>query len=251
MSFWHWTRYVDAKKKTIAKRAHGLALHPRWDGVGEVPLHQSPRLQGSPALGTTHPFHFEMTPSMLLRPCCNHGLGVLLRFYKRVNETRDSGDIQPLTAIASMLDAMGDHEHFSAAYSAKDQPHVEGSFLTLAESLRAKEQNIATARSEGKEFTAHEISRNIFHKLIAATNRHMQKGFPDMLTYLLGKPMEYCSHRFVPLSVDLLFRIAIASVYSRLVLADVVPATQHFDNSMQIQETPRIRINICLSTTGV
>ena len=81
-----------------------------------------------------------MTPGVMLGPSCNHDLGVLLRLYRRVNEAQASGDVASLAAISSMLDAMGDHEHYCASYSAKDQPHVEGLLLTLAESLRVKEQ---------------------------------------------------------------------------------------------------------------
>ena len=69
--------------------------------------------------------------------------------------------------------------------------------MTLAESLRAKEHDIATARSEGKEFTLNEISWDIFHRLIVATNRRMHKGFPEMLSYLMKKPIEYSSDAFV------------------------------------------------------
>ena len=116
-------------------------------------------------------------------PC---DVGVLLRLYKKMRDADGSKDEDSLAAISSMLDAMGDHEHYCASYSSKDQPHVEGLLLTLAESLRYKEHDIAVARSEGQTFTAHEISKKILHRLISATNRRMHKGFPEMLTYLLG-----------------------------------------------------------------
>eukprot|EP00973_Karenia_brevis_P009782 1321619-Karenia_brevis.AAC.1 len=62
MMFWHWARSVDKKGNTVAKRSHGVQLQPRWNGTGDLPLHRSPPLLGSPAIETTHPFHFKMTP---------------------------------------------------------------------------------------------------------------------------------------------------------------------------------------------
>ena len=75
----YWARRVDQKKVSVAARAHGLELTPRWNGTGNPPLCASPPFVGAPALETTHPFHFKMCPSMLLGPMCNHDLGVLLR----------------------------------------------------------------------------------------------------------------------------------------------------------------------------
>ncbi len=54
------------------------------------------------------------------------------------------------------------------------------------------------------------LARGILHRLMSATNRRMHKGFPEMLSYLLRKPMEYCSHRFSYLIIDDGWRYAIA-----------------------------------------
>ena len=123
----------ELKGKLIAKRSHGIALQPRWNGTGAPPVHQNLPLRGCPALETTHPFHFKMTPAIMLGPSCNHDLGVLLRFAS----TASSAD----EAVSAMIDAMGDHEYYCASYSSKDQPHVERSMLTLADGHRAKERN--------------------------------------------------------------------------------------------------------------
>eukprot|EP00973_Karenia_brevis_P070417 9788802-Karenia_brevis.AAC.1 len=84
---------------------------------------------------------------------------------------------------------MGDHEYYCATYSSKDQPHVEGLLTTLADSVRAKERDIIAAREAGEDVGNHEVSRKFLHALVAATNRRMHKGFQEMLTYLLRKPM--------------------------------------------------------------
>ena len=109
-----------------------------------------------------------------------------------------------------MLAAMGGHEFYCASYSSKGQPHVEGLLVTLADVVRVKEHEIVTARAAGEVVSPHEVSRRLLHTLMAATNRRMHKGFQDMLSSLLRKPTEYCSHQFVPFLFDRSFRKAIA-----------------------------------------
>ena len=176
MMFWHWARSTDKKGNLLAKRTHGVELQPRWNGTGNPPLHKSPPLLGSPALETTHPFHFKMTPGVMLGPTCNHDIGVLLRIPP--SQSADANSVE--VASSSMLDAMGDHEYYCATYSSKDQPHVEGLLTTLADGVRAKERDIAAAKEAGEDINDHEISRRLLHSLVAATNRRMHKGFQEM-----------------------------------------------------------------------
>ena len=49
---------------------------------------------------------------------------------------------------------------------------------------------------------------------MSSTHRRMHKGFPQTLTYLLRRPMEYSSHEFQHLNVDQVFRVAIAAVFA-------------------------------------
>ena len=257
MLFWHWARHVDDKKKLVAKRSHGRSLHPRWNGTGCPPIHEAPPLLGSPALETTHPFHFKMTPSVLLGPTCNHDLGVLLRLGKSPQQASLVGAAQQKQlkerspahashdhnedAISSMLTAMGDHEHYCAAYSAKDQPHVEGLLMTLVDSLRFKERDLLEAKENGEDLTPHETSRRLLHTLLAATNRRMHKGFPEMLTYLLRKPMEYCSHRFVSLKVDGRLRHAIALTRASVV-GDTFPSHENPRDAMVVADKCELKV---------
>ena len=134
MYFWHWARSVDAKGGAVAKMTHGVQLCPRWNGIGSPPVCTSPPFTGTPALEVTHPFHFKMTPSMLLGPKCNHDLGILLRL---VDASATSPDIERVRG--SLLDAIGDHEFYCASYSSKEQPHMEGLLTTLIDGMKAKE----------------------------------------------------------------------------------------------------------------
>ena len=79
MYYWHWCRGKDKQGKDIARMAHGHSLQGRWNGSGSPPVCTSPPFLGLPALELNHPFHFKMSPAMMLGPQCNHDIAVLLR----------------------------------------------------------------------------------------------------------------------------------------------------------------------------
>ena len=199
-------------KGAVAKRYHGLQLQEAWDGEGLPPVLRAPPFLGLPALEINHPFHFKMTPSMMLGPKCNHDLSVLLRLLVEGVNTKEA-------AVSGMLDAMGDHEYYCASYAGKEQPHIDGLLQTLQDGLRAKELDLATAREAGEEVDACDAARQVLHRLVSSTNKRMHKGFPEMLTYLLGKPMEYCSHEFVHVMLDVYLRTAHAAFYCAIGLS--------------------------------
>ncbi len=209
MYYFHWARYVDAKKGPQAKMCHGLPLRDHWDGSGAPPLCSWPPFRGLPEVEMTHPFHFKLTPGIMLGPKCNHDLGVLLRV------PDSASGLTEQDATAQMLDVMGDKEFYCASYSSKEQPHIEGLLETLADGARSKERDIVEARAAGQEIPPHEAARQMLHRLMSSTNRRMHKGFPEMLSYLLRKPMEYCSHSFVHVGVDDSLRFAGGCVLAR------------------------------------
>ena len=173
-----------------------------------------------------HPFHFKMTPSMLLGPVCNHDLGILLRLCKPTSDEKTADPKKAAdAAIRGMLEAMGDHEYYCASYSSKDQPHLQGVLATLQDGVNAKKQDIATAKAAGEEIAPSEVARQILQRLVSSTNHYMHKGFPEMLSYLLHKPTEYSSHQFVPLYFDTFFRSAMAEVYKHVGIAPVSSTT--------------------------
>ena len=94
MFFWHWARAEDPKKGPIAKMTHGIELRSRWSGNGAPPLCTSPPFKGLPALEITHPFHFKMSPAILLGPKCNHDIGVLLRLPVDISNTPSATQLQ-------------------------------------------------------------------------------------------------------------------------------------------------------------
>ena len=71
------------------------------------------------------------------------------------------------SAIAAMLESMGDHEYHCASYAGKDQPHISGLLMTLADGLRAKEKDILVAKEAGEHVEGHEIARQILHRLLS------------------------------------------------------------------------------------
>ena len=240
MYFWHWARCLSARKPKandlrplgqghpkssdpdqnaeVAQMMHGHELRERWDGEGDIPLQHSPPFVGAPALEVTHPFHIKLTPSMYLGPTCNHDLNCFLRL---PHFTADAGTRQGI--VHDMLDAMGDHEYYCSSYASKVEPQMEGLLHTLIDGVRRKEAEIEALREAGKDFTPHDIARKILHRLISCTNRRMHKGFPEMLTYLLRKPMEFSSHAFVYCLVEPMIRHAFSLAKNAGTKEDPVP----------------------------
>ncbi|CAK0905228.1 unnamed protein product, partial [Prorocentrum cordatum] len=213
MHYWHWACQTDAKTgKDIAKRQHGLELHARWDGTGELPILRYPPHVGLPALETTHPFHFRLNPAIMLGPQCNHDLAVLLRFCELPANDADLPNESRVAQVkAAMAEAMGDHEYSASAYSAKSQPHADGLKMTLAASLERKERAAQLAAATDM-VDDQEKARKLLHTQVAATNNRMHKGFPEMISYLLGKPIAYSSHTFVPVFFGKLLAIIRATM---------------------------------------
>lgn len=89
--------------------------------------------------------------------------------------------------------------------------------------------------------SAHEVSRRLLHRLMASTNRRMHKGFPEMLSYLLRKPMEYCSHRFVSFSIEGKLRHAILCVHNRLGKIGVAGEQMCPSQPMALREQAELR----------
>ena len=203
MYYWHWSRFVaeDTGRET-ARRLHGLQLHDRWDGNWPPPTMRHPPNVGLPALETTHPFHFRCCPAALLGPQCNHDVACLIR----VPEMPDEEGCRPSDAKiaetkASMAREMGNSEYYVSSYSSKAQPHADGLVLTMAHSVQTMERFVKEAEEGSAEADVREKARKMLHRLVSASNNRMHKGFPEMLSYIIGKPILYHSHPFVPVYV--------------------------------------------------
>ena len=207
MFFWHWVQFRNSKGQVAAKRSHGLPLQPRWNGEGPPPICSDAPRKGLPALEVNHPFHFKMTPSMLLGPRCNHDLGVLLRLPvlpPSLFDDENHVDTKTMEqscneASEAMIDAMIDHEFYCSNYASKDQPHIEGLLQTLIDGVRGLDREIAERAQRDERLEGFERGKRLLNRLISSTNRRMHKGYPEMLSYLLKQPSFYCSHTFVSL----------------------------------------------------
>ena len=113
-ALWTQRRKTPSKWHTATSSMQGGMELERHRCGGAHPL------WGGPAIETTHPFHFKMTPSMMLGPVCNHDLNCFLRI---PSNTAEATTCQ--TAQNAMLDAMGDHEYYSASYASKEEPHID------------------------------------------------------------------------------------------------------------------------------
>jgi hypothetical protein len=71
----------------------------------------------------------------------------------------------------------------------------------------------------------------------------MHKGFPEMLTYLLRKPMEYCSHTFVYVSIMPFVWDASIMVQSRFTAPRECEGQQRKDSALELPIEAKIRVS--------
>lgn len=112
----------------VASRVHGRELVARWNGEGLPPVHSVPPFPGLPALEQTHPFHFKMTPGVMLGPRCNHDLGVILRppVPQHIALTADASKGISLAAGLDIRQAdLTCGQTLSAEHSTEGQFHME------------------------------------------------------------------------------------------------------------------------------
>ena len=84
---------------------------------------------------------------------------------------------------------------------------------SLVDAVRIKERDIMVMKEAEEDIPSHEVARRLLHFSLIVTNQQMHKGFQEMMTYLLRKPMEYCNHSFVLMHFEKTFRIVMALVY--------------------------------------
>jgi hypothetical protein len=90
LNYWSYQKQKNKKGDLVMKRSHGKALRARWSGKGVPPLHTLPPHRGNAQLERTHPFHFKMSPGVLLGPRCNHDLGVLVKLPVLQQDSEDA-----------------------------------------------------------------------------------------------------------------------------------------------------------------
>ena len=97
-----------------------------------------------------------------------------------------------------VAEAMDAHEYYCADYARKDQPNVDGLLISLADALKSKEDDIAAVREAGEVVRPHEHVRRNLDRFVSSTHRRTHKGFLEMFTYLLRKPLESSAYLGTP-----------------------------------------------------
>eukprot|EP00973_Karenia_brevis_P093103 12415638-Karenia_brevis.AAC.1 len=87
-------------------------------------------------------------------------------------------------------------EFYCSEYAGKEQPHIEGLLQVLHNALCHLEVDMAKIAAAGEQVSVQERARRCLHRLISCTNKRMHKGFPEMLSYIYGKPTYASSHDF-------------------------------------------------------
>ena len=126
-----------------------------------------------------------------------------------------------------MVEDVISSEFYCCDYATKDQPHIEGLLQSLVDGVRGCDREIAERELNGEPVGPLERGKKLLHRLISSTNRRMHKGYPEMLSYLLHKPLSYCSHSFVTLMFDKALRQAeyMVCAYAAGKIPEVYPAS--------------------------
>ena len=238
MNMWHYARILCNGKDKVVK-AHGRELQRRWSveattenpfpaaGIpGEFPpFHTMPPQAGMPSLETAHAFHVKTSPVVLTTARCNNDVTPLIRIsnnLRKLLELEVSSGKTDTTGVDEavygkcvddMLADLADMEFYCAEYASKEQPHIEGLLQVLHNGVGHIELDMAKLRASGQDVSVHEHGRRVLHRLVSCTNRRMHKGFPEMVSYILGKPHFIASHEFVGANFDPPFRALRGALY--------------------------------------
>lgn len=216
MLYWHWKERRKHTDELVAYRVHGLPLQPH-SASHQMPIHACVPHRGLPALERTHPFHFKMTPAVILGGACNHDLSLLFRFPCYANPsgevTEPSLEEQNLL-LKEMIETITDHEYYTGGYMAKGGDHVQGLLHCLHDATlqHSRWKSCATPTESATSGPAAENAKRLFRRLIFALNKRHRLGFQSVYAYLFGKPSVYSSHSFVYLNLTAIFRSCEAAI---------------------------------------
>ena len=98
---------------------------------------------------------------------------------------------------------MNDREFYSAMYSAKEQPHMEAFLNSVLDGVRhlppiKRGGSGSDSRADQADMAR---ERALLHRSLATLNKRMYKGFPEIYSYLLRKPLFYSSYEFLPAGI--------------------------------------------------
>ena len=81
-------------------------------------------------------------------------------------------------------------------YNTKEQPRLVSLWVTLAASYKKlKEELRSPWLEEQNKDVLYRAKRSVF-RLMTTCTQGMQKGMPEMVSFLLGEREFYCSHNF-------------------------------------------------------
>lgn len=210
MLYWHWSQRAQKNNATKLHRTPGLPLAEAWPALGLPPLIQAKPHAGLPALERHHPFHYKMTPSLVLGCHINHDLGLLFRFPDPAQH------LSKQESIDQMIDAISTHEYYCAGYLQKGSDPCQGLLHTLHDAKTQCDRALVQEADKIPQAIT-DATRNahrLFCRMIFSMNKRHRFGFPSIYAYLVGKPSYYCSHDFVLLPLYLHMRTAVSSVTS-------------------------------------
>ena len=118
-------------------------------------------------------------------------------------------------ALSDLASAVNDADYYCSDYSTKEQPRLVSLWVTLAGSIKKLKQELSnTSLNEQHKDVVYRAKRSVF-RLMTSCQHGMQKGMPEMVSFLLGEKKFYCTHDFRSLYLYPLVGIARAELSAR------------------------------------
>ena len=115
-------------------------------------------------------------------------------------------------ALSDLASAVNDADYYCSDYTTKEQPRLASLWITLAGSIKKlKEELSNTSLNEQYKDVIYRAKRSVF-RLMTSCTQGMQKGMPEMVSFLLGEREFYCTHSFCSLYLYPLVGIARAEL---------------------------------------
>ena len=133
----------------------------------------------------------------------------------RDEEDQKEKDARIERALGDLASAVNDADFYCSEYNTKEQPRLTSLWHGLASSFKNLKEELRDVQLDSRyKDVLYRAKRSVF-RLMTSCTHGMQKGMPEMVSYLLGKPEFYCSHAFSSLYLYPLVHLAHAELLRR------------------------------------
>ena len=146
-------------------------------------------------------------------------------------------------ALSDLATCCNDADYYCSDYSTKEQPRLVSLWITLSGALKRVKEELRDTELDPRNKDVVQRAKRCVFRLMTSCTQGMQKGMPEMVSFLLGLPEFYCSHAFASLYLYPLVGICIAELAKRSPKPsseDVTDAVSETFSFMRAEEDDRL-----------